>query len=201
MRMAYWFGFAAVAGAFGGLIAFGIQHAHAAVANWKLLFIVEGLPTILIGLLSMLILPNRPEETTMFNEKERELALERANRGIKADTGRVVNRGEEGLVLRRPDAHAAPDIDLGVFSQATSSLHSRTGAYVTGPRSILTTDDPTHVRLRCAADLRRRRNVLRRELRARVHLRLPSHHHHDLRIQCASFSPSSADRRPLTADC
>ncbi|PIL23422.1 MFS general substrate transporter [Ganoderma sinense ZZ0214-1] len=92
MRMAYWFGFAAVAGAFGGLIAFGIQHVHAAVANWKLLFIVEGIPTVFIGLLSMLILPNRPEETSMFNERERELALERANRGIKADTGRVVNR-------------------------------------------------------------------------------------------------------------
>ena len=94
MRMAYWFGFAAVAGAFGGLIAFGVQHAHAALANWRLLFIVEGIPTILIGLLSMLILPNRPEETSMFSEKERELALERANRGLKADTGRVVNKSE-----------------------------------------------------------------------------------------------------------
>lgn len=39
--MAYWFGFAAVAGAFGGLIAFGIQHAHAQIHNWRLLFIVE----------------------------------------------------------------------------------------------------------------------------------------------------------------
>ena len=39
--MAYWFGFAAVAGAFGGLVAFGIQHAHTAIANWRLLFIVE----------------------------------------------------------------------------------------------------------------------------------------------------------------
>lgn len=41
LRMAYWFGFAAVAGAFGGLIAFGVQHAHAAVADWRLLFIIE----------------------------------------------------------------------------------------------------------------------------------------------------------------
>lgn len=41
LRMAYWIGFAAVAGAFGGLIAFGVQHVHAAVANWRLLFIVE----------------------------------------------------------------------------------------------------------------------------------------------------------------
>ena len=94
LRLAYYFGFAAVAGAFGGLIAFGIQHVHAAVANWKLLFIVEGTPTVLIGLLSILILPNRPEETSIFNEKERELALERANRGLKSDTGRVVNKGE-----------------------------------------------------------------------------------------------------------
>ena len=41
LRMAYWFGFAAVSGAFGGLIAFGIQHAHVEIANWRLLFIVE----------------------------------------------------------------------------------------------------------------------------------------------------------------
>lgn len=58
--MAYWFGFAAVAGAFGGLIvflesgvfycslnnklgliAFGVQHAHTAISNWRLLFIIE----------------------------------------------------------------------------------------------------------------------------------------------------------------
>lgn len=46
IRLAYWFAFAAVAGACGGIIAFGIQqadligslHGH----NWKLLFIVEG---------------------------------------------------------------------------------------------------------------------------------------------------------------
>ncbi|RDX44403.1 MFS general substrate transporter [Lentinus brumalis] len=92
MRMAYWFGFAAVAGAFGGLIAFGVQHVHASVANWKILFIIEGLPTVLIGVLCLWVLPNRPEETTMFNEKEREIALDRANRGIKADTGRVINK-------------------------------------------------------------------------------------------------------------
>ena len=46
LRMAYWFGFAAVAGAFGGLIAFGIQHANVAIANWRLLFIVEACPTL-----------------------------------------------------------------------------------------------------------------------------------------------------------
>lgn len=41
LRMAYWFGFAAVAGAFGGLVAFGVQQAHSHVADWKILFIIE----------------------------------------------------------------------------------------------------------------------------------------------------------------
>jgi MFS family permease len=41
LRMAYWFSFAAVAGAFGGLVAFGIQQVHAPIANWRLLFIIE----------------------------------------------------------------------------------------------------------------------------------------------------------------
>ncbi|KAL6306376.1 MFS general substrate transporter [Sparassis latifolia] len=92
MRMAYWFGFAAVAGAFGGIIAFAVQHAHTAIADWRLLFIIEGSPTIVLGLLALFVLPNRPEETTMLNERERELALERANRGLAADTGRMINK-------------------------------------------------------------------------------------------------------------
>lgn len=92
MRMAYWFGFAAVAGAFGGLIAFGVQHAHAAVANWRLLFIIEGVPTVCMGLIAMILLPNRPEETTFFNEAERKIALERMNRGTSADIGRTINK-------------------------------------------------------------------------------------------------------------
>ena len=92
MRMAYWFGFAAVAGAFGGLIAFGVQHIHAHIANWRILFLIEGTPTIVLGILTMFVLPNRPEETSIFNEEERELAIARMNRGISGDLGRMVNK-------------------------------------------------------------------------------------------------------------
>ena len=92
MRMAYWFGFAAVAGAFGGLIAFGVQHIHAHIENWRILFLIEGTPTIVLGILTMFLLPNRPEETSIFNEEERELAIARMNRGISGDLGRMVNK-------------------------------------------------------------------------------------------------------------
>ena len=40
-RMAYYQSFGAIASAFGGLIAFGIQNANVRIANWRLMFIVE----------------------------------------------------------------------------------------------------------------------------------------------------------------
>ncbi|KAJ3552699.1 hypothetical protein NM688_g4016 [Phlebia brevispora] len=92
LRMAYWFGFAAVSGAFGGLIAFGVQQASTSIANWRLLFIIEGAPTIVLGILTIFLLPDRPEETSFLNEDERRLQLERMNRGLAADVGRTVNK-------------------------------------------------------------------------------------------------------------
>jgi len=92
LRMAYWFGFAAVAGAFGGLIAFGVQHIHSSVSSWRILFIIEGSPTVILGILTMFILPDRPETTGFFNEREREIAMDRRNRGISGDVGFTVNK-------------------------------------------------------------------------------------------------------------
>ncbi|KAJ7204804.1 MFS general substrate transporter [Mycena pura] len=93
-RMAYWFGFAAVAGAFGGLIAFGVQHAkNTAIHNWRLLFIIEGGPAIIMAIVTIIFLPNRPESTSFFNERERVIALDRSNRGTSADSGARVTKG------------------------------------------------------------------------------------------------------------
>ncbi|KZP33760.1 MFS general substrate transporter [Athelia psychrophila] len=92
LRMAYWFGFAAIAGAFGGLIAFGVQQAHAAIANWRLLFIIEGLPAILLGFACFFLLPARPESTSYLTEDERKIAVERMNRSGSGDTGAVVQK-------------------------------------------------------------------------------------------------------------
>ncbi|KAG6861386.1 hypothetical protein C0995_000792 [Termitomyces sp. Mi166 len=100
LRMAYWFGFAAVAGAFGGLLAFGVQHVHANVENWRLLFLIEGIPAVLLGALTLLLLPNRPESTTYLTEREREIAVERMNRATSGDTGAVVNRAHVVLAFK-----------------------------------------------------------------------------------------------------
>ena len=92
LRIAAYNGVAAVAGAFGGLVAFGIQNAHVGIPTWKLLFLVEGAPSVLLSLAAFTFLPNRPEETTIFNKQERKIVLERGSRRTKADVGRVLQR-------------------------------------------------------------------------------------------------------------
>ncbi|KAM5533765.1 hypothetical protein V8D89_012540 [Ganoderma adspersum] len=100
LRIAGWTMCTAVAGAFGGLIAFGVQHAHTVLANWRLLFIVEGIPTIFLGMLALAVLPDRPEETVLLTERERELAVERMNRGGRADVGRRLQKKHILLAFR-----------------------------------------------------------------------------------------------------
>ncbi|KAI3613176.1 major facilitator superfamily protein [Moniliophthora roreri] len=92
LRMAYWFGFAAVAGAFGGIVAFGIQHADIAISNWRLLFIVEGVPAMILGVSTVFLLPDRPESTPFLDERERKIALDRMNRATSGDVGQTVNK-------------------------------------------------------------------------------------------------------------
>lgn len=100
LRMAYWFGFAAVAGAFGGVLAFGISHAKAHIENWRLLFIVEGIPTIILSIITFLFLPNRPESTTYLTKRERALAVARMNRETSGDVGAVVRKKHVWMALR-----------------------------------------------------------------------------------------------------
>ncbi|TFK67750.1 MFS general substrate transporter [Pluteus cervinus] len=114
LRMAWWFGFAAVAGAFGGLVAFGVQHVHTSISNWRLLFIIEGIPPIILGLVCIKFLPNRPESTGFFNERERVLALERINRGTSADTGAVVNKAHIYLAFKDWRIYTAGVIYFGL---------------------------------------------------------------------------------------
>ncbi|KAH7907417.1 major facilitator superfamily domain-containing protein [Hygrophoropsis aurantiaca] len=119
-RIAYWFGFSAVAGAFGGLIAFGIDHVKASIANWRLLFIIEGAPTILAGAMCIFILPDRPESTSFLTAAERKLAMERMNRGTSGDVGRIVNRKHVAAAFLDWRVYVAGVIYFGLNSALAS---------------------------------------------------------------------------------
>ena len=51
-----------------------------------------------IGVIAMFLLPNRPEISPFFNERERKLAIIRMNRGLSSDGGLVVKRGIESFI-------------------------------------------------------------------------------------------------------
>lgn len=60
-QLAVFLGSSTVAGAFGGALAYGILgHLNGAqgLAAWRWLFIIEGLPTICLGLLAFVIIPD-----------------------------------------------------------------------------------------------------------------------------------------------
>ncbi|KAF9043545.1 MFS general substrate transporter, partial [Hymenopellis radicata] len=120
LRLAYWFGFAAVAGAFGGLIAFGIQQSTVNIAHWQLLFIIEGVATVLIGILSVFILPNRPEATKIFTPRERAIAISRMNKDATGDVGATVNKAHIWLAFRDWRIYTAGVIYFGLNSALAS---------------------------------------------------------------------------------
>ncbi|CAG9954692.1 unnamed protein product [Clonostachys rosea f. rosea IK726] len=92
LRIAAYAGMSAVSGVLSGLIAYGVGLAKGkmAITAWQTLFIVEGLPTVVVGVLTLWILPGRPESerSHWFTEAEHEIILSRRNRFTKnADTG------------------------------------------------------------------------------------------------------------------
>ncbi|TIA88578.1 hypothetical protein E3P99_02516 [Wallemia hederae] len=70
---------APLAGAFSGIIAYGIEHIDYKIASWRLLFLIMGLPSIVLGIITICCLPSRIEVTKWFNEEERAMALARKN--------------------------------------------------------------------------------------------------------------------------
>lgn len=69
----------ALANAYGGALAFGLGHVHSAISNWRFLFIIEGVPTVLLALLAWFYLPDSPSTARFLNAREREIAQAFAN--------------------------------------------------------------------------------------------------------------------------
>ncbi|KIX92931.1 uncharacterized protein Z520_11407 [Fonsecaea multimorphosa CBS 102226] len=74
----------AASGAFGGLIAYGIQSmgARHGLEAWRWLFIVEGIISIVLGGICWLSLPSSPERAWFLNQEEREMMAARKRRNL-----------------------------------------------------------------------------------------------------------------------
>jgi MFS family permease len=71
---------APLASTFAGALAYGITSGHSKLANWRLLFLVEGIPTILAAPLAWYFLPDSPVDAKFLNAEEKEVARARVRR-------------------------------------------------------------------------------------------------------------------------
>ncbi|OBT78678.1 hypothetical protein VF21_02354 [Pseudogymnoascus sp. 05NY08] len=102
LRCGIYFAAAPLATCFAGALAYGITSGHAAIDNWKLLFLVEGLPSIAVAFVAFYLMPDSPEKARFLNEEEKEAAKARAIRQVGQEGAtRVgsINLKEVGLAL------------------------------------------------------------------------------------------------------
>jgi len=85
-----------LASAFGGLLASGIANMDGVrgLANWRWLFILEGIATIFVGFMSFFLVTDFPQEATWLTEKEKKFVIART----KADEVHTLNITSSDLV-------------------------------------------------------------------------------------------------------
>ncbi|KAJ5439112.1 transporter [Penicillium daleae] len=84
LRTGYLFSSAAIAGAFGGLLAYGIgfMDGISGLRGWRWIMILEGIPTVILGVATWFFLADDPDTAYYLNEDERALVVRRRSRYV-----------------------------------------------------------------------------------------------------------------------
>ena len=103
LRIGYLFVSSAIAGAFGGLLgyAIGFMDGVAGQRGWRWILIIEGLPTIILGVGTFFLLADDPEHATYLSFKDKELVELRRQREIgQTKSAREFHKKDMYLGLR-----------------------------------------------------------------------------------------------------
>lgn len=60
---------------------------------------MQGIPTVLMGIVALFFLADRPEDARMFSQAEKELSIARMNRGTSKEASGTLNPGHIKLAL------------------------------------------------------------------------------------------------------
>ena len=89
-RMGYWLGCNGAASIIGSLIAYGLSAiTHAALAPWKILFLLFGLATVVTGVFYFWYMPDNQLNAKFLNEEEKIIAIERIRDNFQGIGNRV----------------------------------------------------------------------------------------------------------------
>ncbi|KAI5360689.1 Putative major facilitator superfamily, MFS transporter superfamily [Septoria linicola] len=78
---------AAMANAYGGALAYGISQIRGSIAPWRILFLIEGLPTICIAVVAWFFLPDSISTAKFLSDREKQVALHFVARNQRLDVG------------------------------------------------------------------------------------------------------------------
>ncbi|CAK1360185.1 putative transporter [Cercospora beticola] len=78
---------AAMANAYGGALAYGISQIRGSIAPWRILFLIEGLPTLAVAVVAWFCLPDSISTAPFLNDREKQVALHFVARNQKLDVG------------------------------------------------------------------------------------------------------------------
>ncbi len=108
LRQALFFSSASVAGAFSGLLAYGISKMDGVggYEGWRWIFILEGLLTVVVAVISFFFLYDFPETATFLTEEEREFVLYRLQHDGNSDSVELVN-GDHASSFFEPEVNEA----------------------------------------------------------------------------------------------
>ncbi|KAI1498977.1 major facilitator superfamily transporter [Biscogniauxia marginata] len=111
LRCGIYLSAAPLATTFAGALAYGITSGHSAMPSWRLLFLVEGIPSILMAFVAFRYMPDSADTARFLNAEEKEIARIRAIQQTGSEgTSRVghVNFKEILMSLRDPKTWLPP---------------------------------------------------------------------------------------------
>ncbi|KAG5941417.1 hypothetical protein E4U53_007409 [Claviceps sorghi] len=121
-RLALFYAASNMAGAFSGLLAFGVFQIRSGLDAWRYLFLLEGSVTVLFAVSAYCYLPGQAATARFLGDEERRLALRR----IRVDSSSAVSEpfrlGEALGIFRLPSSYAflAIELCLGVPLQSVA---------------------------------------------------------------------------------
>lgn len=100
-RLALYIVMAPLAGAFGGLLASGILKldSFGSLSSWRMIFAIEGIITICIGVVSFFTLTDRPETALWLSQEEKDLAVARV-KSERVATTELLDKFDTAKMMR-----------------------------------------------------------------------------------------------------
>ncbi|KAG6000681.1 hypothetical protein E4U54_001335 [Claviceps lovelessii] len=121
-RLAIFYAASNMAGAFSGLLAFGVFHIRSGLSSWRYLFLMEGVVTVLFAIFAYCYLPGRAATARFLSEDERALAFHRIQVDSSSEVSEPFRLREALRIFRYPSSYAflAIEVCLGVPLQSVS---------------------------------------------------------------------------------